>query len=286
MTSEAQIAANRLNARKSTGPRTAKGKAIACRNARKHLSLARTVLISAGELQESHRDFRKMCTYFYKSLLPVGPLEEMLVDQIVTANWRLRRVHKAEVGEIALNLQFDVKSTGETDHVALVYKLATLNPDSDIVAALSATNHGCDIILAALRTALANFQRDNKVSDELLENLVKPFGTSGKCFHDPVCKLIEEMARKPASIDPQVVYDDFARGVVGFFNDQIRHFEQIKAGRTPRLDAAVRARHAAAALPKPDALERILRYETVLQRQIHRATEQLSRLQLQRQSQT
>ena len=41
------------------------------------------------------------------------------------------------------------------------------------------------------------------------------------------------------------------------------------------MDSNARARQDAAALPKPDALERILRYEFVLERQIYRATEQL-----------
>ena len=34
---------------------------------------------------------------------PVGPVEEMLVNQIVTAQWRLRRALRAETGEIALS---------------------------------------------------------------------------------------------------------------------------------------------------------------------------------------
>ena len=33
-----------------------------------------------------------------------GPLEEMLVDRIVTAHWPSRRALKAEAGEIALNV--------------------------------------------------------------------------------------------------------------------------------------------------------------------------------------
>jgi hypothetical protein len=36
MSSERQIAANRLNARKSSGPRTTAGKSIVCRNALRH----------------------------------------------------------------------------------------------------------------------------------------------------------------------------------------------------------------------------------------------------------
>ncbi len=41
MATEAQIAANRLNAQRSTGPRTADGKAVVAQNAAKHGLLAR-----------------------------------------------------------------------------------------------------------------------------------------------------------------------------------------------------------------------------------------------------
>lgn len=37
-------------------------------------------------------------------LQPVEPLEKMLVNQIVTARWRLRRALTAEVGEVALSV--------------------------------------------------------------------------------------------------------------------------------------------------------------------------------------
>ena len=45
MSSEAKIAANRHNAEKSTGPKTAEGKAIVAQNAVKHGLLARTAVI-------------------------------------------------------------------------------------------------------------------------------------------------------------------------------------------------------------------------------------------------
>ena len=45
MASDAQIVANRLNAQKSTGPRTAEGKAVVSQNAVKHGLLARQAVI-------------------------------------------------------------------------------------------------------------------------------------------------------------------------------------------------------------------------------------------------
>jgi hypothetical protein len=45
MTSELQLAANRGNARKSTGPRTPLGKAVVARNGIKHGLLSRECLV-------------------------------------------------------------------------------------------------------------------------------------------------------------------------------------------------------------------------------------------------
>jgi hypothetical protein len=43
MTTQAQIKANRLNAQKSTGPKTAEGKAIVAQNAAKHSPFAQKI---------------------------------------------------------------------------------------------------------------------------------------------------------------------------------------------------------------------------------------------------
>src|ERR1043166_2113500 len=103
MATRRQIESNRRNARRSTGPRTKRGKARSRGNAAKHGLLSRQVVANGYWMHESTEDFDALCREFHKSLAPVGPLEEMLVNQIVTANWRLRRARTAEAGEIAVN---------------------------------------------------------------------------------------------------------------------------------------------------------------------------------------
>src|SRR5208282_5742255 len=105
MPSEAQIAANRLNAQKSTGPKTPAGKAASSQNALKHTALAQAMFVSSQSHLESADEFQELCAEYHTSLDPVGPLEEMLVEQIVTAFWRTRRARQTEAGEIALNLE-------------------------------------------------------------------------------------------------------------------------------------------------------------------------------------
>lgn len=92
MTSERQKAANRVNARHSTGPKTPKGKAAVRLNAFRHGLLARDVVLP----QEDVDAFEGLWNQIRADLLPVGPIEEFLADQITNAIWRLRRVARAE----------------------------------------------------------------------------------------------------------------------------------------------------------------------------------------------
>ena len=68
-----QIAANRGNAGKSTGPVTSAGKAIAARNALKHGLLAKEIVIDAGEGAESQEQSDGVLLALRKQCDPQGP---------------------------------------------------------------------------------------------------------------------------------------------------------------------------------------------------------------------
>jgi len=92
MASEAQIAANRLNAQKSTGPRTPRGKAALARNALKHGLTAKTVVL----FDESRTAFERFHQAQVLDFEPRTDGECALVEQIATLGWRLRRASRAE----------------------------------------------------------------------------------------------------------------------------------------------------------------------------------------------
>ncbi len=97
MASEAQVKANRQNALKSTGPRTIEGKACASQNSAKHGLLSKDLLILDERLEELN-SFRQG---IYQNLCPQGAVEVLLVEKIINAAWRLRRVTKVE-GEVIM----------------------------------------------------------------------------------------------------------------------------------------------------------------------------------------
>ena len=92
MASDAQTAANRRNARKSTGPRTAGGKAASSRNALRHGLTARAPLV----LDENASDFDRFCAEMRATLAPRDPREDLLAEAMAQAAWRLRRAARAE----------------------------------------------------------------------------------------------------------------------------------------------------------------------------------------------
>ena len=92
MATEAQTSANRVNSQKSTGPRTAEGKATVSQNAVKHGLFAYKALIY-GEHQVDFDLHREVLLDEWR---PVGATEYMLAERIVSLAWRLGRAERME----------------------------------------------------------------------------------------------------------------------------------------------------------------------------------------------
>jgi hypothetical protein len=102
--SERTIQANRRNALRSTGPKTERGKRTVARNALKHGILAREVVITTGDGEESLEEFHDLVEQLCEDYKPVGIVEESWVQTIATCWWRKARVIRAENGEIRKRL--------------------------------------------------------------------------------------------------------------------------------------------------------------------------------------
>jgi hypothetical protein len=88
VSSEQKIAANRINAQLSTGPRTGGGKAKTALNAITH-GLSGKQIVLPNESPEDFDDFR---AGLLNELNPSGALEGTLAEKIIGDLWRLRRV--------------------------------------------------------------------------------------------------------------------------------------------------------------------------------------------------
>ena len=100
MTTNAQIKANRNNAKRSTGPRTEEGKTRSAKNALKHGLLARDTVLPG----EDPADFDRQLSALEADIQPANSLEFELVRQIADAQWRMRRLTRLETGFLAAAL--------------------------------------------------------------------------------------------------------------------------------------------------------------------------------------
>jgi hypothetical protein len=92
-----RIEANRRNAQRSTGPKTAEGKARAAQNAVAHGLLSRETLLP----DEDPQTLETLAEAMRAELAPEGPQEQLLVEMMVRALWRLRRLGRVEAGIFA-----------------------------------------------------------------------------------------------------------------------------------------------------------------------------------------
>ena len=94
MTSPRKLEANRNNSRKSTGPRSAEGKARSARNASTHGLTA-----SPGEPTEA---YRRALAEWTGDLKPSNIIERTLIARACRAAWNLRRCDRHEDASAAM----------------------------------------------------------------------------------------------------------------------------------------------------------------------------------------
>jgi len=88
MATEKQLAANRRNSQKSTGPKTREGKFKSSLNALRHGAYSETHIIKT----EDAGIFKNLAQEMLDELQPQTPTELELVDQLIQTVWRRRRI--------------------------------------------------------------------------------------------------------------------------------------------------------------------------------------------------
>jgi hypothetical protein len=92
MSTPQQIAANRQNSQKSTGPRSAQGKAASRANSLKTGLYARSQVIAGEDAAE----LRDLADQYFLRWEPATPEESFLVATLVDSEWLLRRYSLAD----------------------------------------------------------------------------------------------------------------------------------------------------------------------------------------------
>lgn len=302
-----KLEANRKNARKSTGPKTPRGKAISRLNALKHGFLAQEVLITKGAAKENPAEFQRLLSSLAEDPNPVGFLEKMLVEKIAMCYWRLRRVYRTEAGII--RSQVDATSTGATFKKMVEFDraffLLEMAPDREEFTARAENLPQWDLEerLVAHEQMLARFRKTIagiELSRQLLlvaERQMQQTGQVGKvterrlfaCFGDVglarcCCQLrlcIEE-EKDPSAVQDGSSLEHFRRMVLAAIEMEKERLKDMEGEVEEQELLELSARKASLSLPQADDAKRILLYEDRIERELYRALDQLERLQRQR----
>ncbi|UCC30692.1 MAG: hypothetical protein JSU86_00140 [Phycisphaerales bacterium] len=277
--SEKQLKANRRNALKSTGPRTPEGKERSSRNALKHGLLAREVVIRDGDGAENPAEFDALYERFVDELQPVGVLEEALVERIAVSHWRLRRALRFEVGAVRQLLD-------EADRPQWVLGL----------------DEPAGAVELKLREARAQLDYDKRVESWAKEQNWETL--SEREYWDALGRAWSGLARQVDFADEEYLGVEYRGKLLNHLrgldasNDRLRKMlleaqhEVVERQRerveglkgalmTARRYDRLRQERAALvyALPREDYVNKLVRYETMIDRELHRALSRLERLQ-------
>jgi hypothetical protein len=263
----AQVAANRQNARRSTGPKTEAGKAVVARNPLGHGIYAVSPVVEGAETVEAWNGYRAA---MWQSFEPQGMLEETLAERLILNAWRLRRIARYETGEILREID-DNKSEDLSDAQATLGHREFLR---DFSAAEDNTETSFEDAEWLLDEAFA-YRPTAAAADELtdesaeLDEYMKPMEDAKTCTVGLVRQQLERMAKR---------HEWTAAALL----DCIRSDVEKAIVKNGQKLAAIQCAHL---VPDPEIVARIMRYESHLSRMFLRDLHELQRLQALRRGQ-
>lgn len=254
-----RVQANRENARHSTGPRTLAGRARSRLNAVRHGILTREVF--DAEDPKGRREFQRLFDRFSADLAPVGPLEELLVERIVTCACRLARVLRAEAGAVNVRV----------DDVGIACDEFPLDDESDPTPAVerAGSSYAIDMLLGELGRIRDRIEAGAFLRGDELDYFERIFASRphvlGAIKSRSEAALAEHRA---AALTELINIETDLRST----RETFRKRERLEC----------KYRRAAAAIPDDATVATLLRYESAVERQFYRALHELERLQARR----
>jgi hypothetical protein len=279
--SEKQLEANRENALKG-GVKTPEGKAIVKYNALKHGLLAKEIVITVGDGAENPEEFNGLLEDLKTQLKPEETLEEILVEKIAIAYWRLRRAYKYEVGLIRDELdnatdKFYDKPTYSGDK----QNRTDEKIEQDI-------KQGQESLEAweKEKEQLTAMRKDGKPLEEIYDWEVRWEELCDKIYH--LLPEDEEKDWQPSDIreflNKEQGWSDDAiwQAHIEICDGEIKHQEEEIAALRQEIEKnrlKLQVIKKLGSIPSKDELDRLLRYEGAIERQFYKAMNQLERLQ-------
>ena len=280
--SKKQLEANRKNAPKG-GVKTPEGKEIVKYNALKHGLLAKEAVITVGDGTESPEEFNALLEDLKTQLEPEGTLEEMLLEKMAVSYWRLRRAYRYEAGL----LRNELDNATDDYYSNTDWEGEKINKtDEEIEQEIKKEREGIEYWKKDKRD-LTKMHKAGKPLEEIfdwednwgwLEEKASYYLSQYEEYGDDLeAKKVRELLNRADWSD-----DDIWQALIEICDKQVKYHEgQIatlcrdKEKNKLRLQVIKKL----GSIPSKDELDRLLRYEGAIERQLYKAMNQLERLQ-------
>ena len=271
-----KLSANRKNAQLSTGPKTALGKAKSALNAVKHGIFTKECLKHISD--EESRDYEALRLGIFESLKPKDQMQAILCDKVTIDVWRLRKVLAFEQGAMqleTLNLDASDSSVELSRQESLVRNYERHKSERTNLNQLKKW-------LTTNKTAnLSHLSRDTyELLEEIVQNLKQHFPENYRHMDIELLENCEQLSEfctwneldlNKFKIDLLERIEDKLRSgsnMPNYYENDIREFDHKRS-----------IYESVAQLPSAENTEKVIRYETHLQRSIERNLRLLRSLQ-------
>jgi hypothetical protein len=210
-------------------------------------------------------------------LEPAGLLEEIQADIIITTHWRLRRVLRAESGEIALSVD-----NGEWKRKNRDIPLITMEWEifGDPANKMRESAFGNSFLYHQLQGVRDSVEKEGELTEAAVQAVMykgKPFSLTNELE-----RFRLQLQENPHGLDAIALQAKQKEETLAFINMKLRMVSRDADKCELRERTDEESRQSADVLPSAATLEKLLRYESALQKKLYRAMNHLERLQRRR----
>jgi len=270
-------------ARRATGPRTRQGKERSKQNATRHGIFSKVAVLEG----ESQAEYAALLNGLRDDRQPVGELEELLVEKLASLFWRERRLLIAEAAEIRAQAEFVEWDGMERDRQESAgFPELTLTGGIMRWIANPEVLQGCLHLLEVLKEAIEKDGFDSEFDRTILTKLYgspeqKVQENWKKTLFDPylvwfhTSRHTDEERKQKGYASSQKCKEYFLKEV----NEEIQRLERYRKEQATISARRLELESLRRNVPEAPQLDRLLRYETTISREIERTLNQLERLQ-------
>jgi hypothetical protein len=249
-----KIQANRRNALKSTGPRTFQGKDYSRRNSLKHGFFSTDLSKDFVFLGENGQQFNELLDQLRQEHQPVGIAEELEVGRIAQCWWKLKRASRYENAEL---------------FYGQVRLISQTRPMPSVQEMIMSRDKAFTLLL---ESAEQEIEASGKISSELKAKMLAADPSFLELW--PQLQAIAEQSLSPN------MQAGHGRAVALETTKLAKKYMEYKAEK--KFESIMNLFVDRAAIPDRDGLDKLLRYEAAIERNLDRALDRLEHLQRRR----